>query len=73
MHLHMCLVEIKYTEVYNVHVVAQGAAMKQHSRLLAHLQSKWPQWTVEVLPLYSVLSAPREQILSGTLQRRPAA
>ena len=25
--------------------------MGQHSRLLAHLQSKWPQWTVEVLPL----------------------
>jgi hypothetical protein len=34
-----------------VHVVAQGMAMRQHSRLLAHLQSKWPQWTVEVLPL----------------------
>ena len=45
------LVEIKYTEDCNVHAVAQGIAMRQHSRLLAHLRSKWPQWTVEVLPL----------------------
>jgi hypothetical protein len=45
------LVEIKYTEDCNVHVVAQGVAVRQHSRLLAHLKSKWPQWTVEVLPL----------------------
>jgi hypothetical protein len=45
------LVEIKYTEDCNVHVVAQGIAMRQHSRLLAHLQSKWQQWTVKVLPL----------------------
>jgi hypothetical protein len=45
------LLEIKYTEDCNVHAVAQGIAMKPHSRLLAHLQDRWPEWTVEVLPL----------------------
>jgi hypothetical protein len=44
-------VEIKYTADCNVHAVAQGIAMKQHSTLLAHLRDRWPGWTVDVLPL----------------------
>ena len=45
------LVEIKYTEDYNVHAVAQGIAMTQHNRLLTHLKRRWPDWDVRVLPL----------------------
>ena len=45
------LVESHYTEDCNVHTVARGIAMTQHSRLWTHLRQIWPGWNVQILPM----------------------